>query len=106
MKRSSTVGAWVRREHPWLDHLEPFVAQGVTLDTLREWHEATGMPVLATYGGKGSERVGESPGMRELTELTKTLLQHSRGILLDATTSSELAGQPAARRSAIPRRSR
>ena len=63
MKRSSTVGAWVRREHPWLDDLEPFVAQGVTLDTLGEWHETTGMPVVATYGGKGGERVGESPGM-------------------------------------------
>jgi tetratricopeptide (TPR) repeat protein len=78
----------------WLDDLEPFVAQGVTLDTLREWHEATGMPVLATYGGKGSERVGESPGMRELTELTRTLLQHAREILLDATSSSELARLP------------
>jgi len=80
----------------WLDDLEPFVAQGVTLDTLHEWHEATGMPVLATYGGKGSERVGESPGMRELTELTRTLLQHAREILLDATTSSELARLPSA----------
>lgn len=78
----------------WLDDLEPFMAQGVTLDTLREWHEATGMPVLTTYGGKGSERIGESPGMRELTELTKTLLQHSREILLDATRSSELAQLP------------
>jgi len=83
-----------RRPVLWLDDLEPFVAQRVTLDTLREWHRATGMPVLATYGGKGSERVGESPGMRELTELTRTLLQHAREILLDPTTSSELAPLP------------
>lgn len=51
------------------------------------------MPVLATYGGKGSERVGEGPGMREVTELTRTLLQHAREILLDGTSSPELARQ-------------
>ena len=74
----------------WLDDLEPFVAQGITLDTLRAWHNATGMPVLATYGGKGSERIGESAGMRELTELTRTLLQHAREIHLGATNRLEL----------------
>jgi tetratricopeptide (TPR) repeat protein len=79
----------------WLDDLEPFVAQGVTLETLREWHRVTGMPVLATYGGKGSERVGETAGMRELTELTGTLLQHAREIRLEATTQRELQRLPA-----------
>lgn len=74
----------------WLDDLEPFVAQGVTLDALREWHRITKMPVLATYGGKGSERVGETASMRELTELTGTLLQHAREIHLEATTQPEL----------------
>jgi tetratricopeptide (TPR) repeat protein len=74
----------------WLDDLEPFVAQGITLDTLRLWHEATGMPVLATYGGKGSERIGESAGMRELTELTRTLLQHAREIDLGMTSRLEV----------------
>jgi tetratricopeptide (TPR) repeat protein len=78
----------------WLDDLEPFVAEGVTLDTLRGWHEETGMPVLATYGGKGSERIGESPGMRELAELTRTLLQHAREIYLGATSPRELEQLP------------
>ena len=79
----------------WLDDLEPFVAQGVTLETLRGWHRLTAMPVLATYGGKGSERVGETAGMRELSELTGTLLQHAREIRLEATTQTELQRLPA-----------
>lgn len=79
----------------WLDDLEPFVAQGVTLETLRKWHRATGMPVLATYGGKGSERVGETSGMRELAELSGTLLQHAREIRLEATNQPELQRLPA-----------
>jgi tetratricopeptide (TPR) repeat protein len=92
----------------WLDDLEPFVAQGVTLDTLREWHERTRMPVLATYGGKGSDRVGDTGlAMRELTELTSSILQHAREIHLGATTSSELRsilpGLPTEARGAIDR---
>jgi tetratricopeptide (TPR) repeat protein/methylmalonyl-CoA mutase cobalamin-binding subunit len=78
----------------WLDDLEPFVAAGVTLETLRQWHEQTGMPVLATYGGKGSERMGDSPGMRELAELTRMLLQHAREVFLTTTSRLELEQLP------------
>lgn len=79
-----------RRPVLWLDDIEPFIAQGVSLDTLREWHRSTAMPVLGTYGGKGSERIGDNPGMRELTELTGTLLQHAREIHLETTRSLEV----------------
>jgi tetratricopeptide (TPR) repeat protein len=79
-----------RRPVLWLDDIEPFIAQGVSLDTLREWHRSTEMPVLGTYGGKGSERIGDSAGMRELTELTRTLLQHAREIHLETTRRLEV----------------
>ena len=79
-----------RRPVLWLDDIEPFVAQGVSLDTLREWHRFTGMPILGTYGGKGSERIGDIPGMQELSELTRTLLQHAREIHLEITRPLEI----------------
>jgi cellulose synthase operon protein C len=86
----------IERHRPvlWLDDLEPFIAQGVTLEVLREWHRSTKMPVLATYGGKGSERVGEPASSGELNELTGTILQHAREIHLQATSRLELAQLP------------
>src|SRR6202171_182904 len=45
----------------WLDDLELFLNEGVTLRTLREWQSGgPGRIVAATYGGKGSEMVAGS----------------------------------------------
>src|SRR5262249_40685485 len=42
----------------WLDDLEPFLNQGITLNTLREWHASgPSQIVTATYGGKGNEQI-------------------------------------------------
>ena len=89
-------GPDLRGGHPvlWLDDLEPFVAQEVGWQTLREWHERFGAVVLATYGGKGSERVAAG-NSREMAALTDTILQHATEIALQKTSASELAGLPA-----------
>ena len=74
----------------WLDDLEPFLNQGVTLQTLREWQAGgPGRIVTATYGGKGSELIaGSSTG--GLTTLATDVLQHAREIPLWPTTVGEL----------------
>jgi tetratricopeptide (TPR) repeat protein len=89
-------GPDLRGGHPvlWLDDLEPFVAQEVSWQTLREWHERFGAVVLATYGGKGSERVAAA-NTREMAALTDTILPHATEIALEKTNASELAGLPA-----------
>ena len=75
----------------WLDDLEPFLNSGVTLATLRDWRaSAHGGIVVATYGGKGSERVaGSATG--GLATIASEVLQSAREIPLEATTSHELA---------------
>ena len=75
----------------WLDDLEPFLNQGVTLQTLREWQASgPGRIVTATYGGKGSELIaGSSTG--GLTTIAADVLQHAREIPLRPTTADELA---------------
>jgi Flp pilus assembly protein TadD len=78
----------------WLDDLETFVAEGVSLDTLREWHERTGAVFAITYGGKGSDRLRDS-GTADLTVLTGTLLANAVEISLAATSGSELKRLPA-----------
>jgi hypothetical protein len=66
----------------WLDDLEPFLNQGITLQTLREWH--AGGPsriVAATYGGKGSEQIaGATVG--GLATVAAGVLAHAREIPL------------------------
>ncbi|HXS47356.1 MAG TPA: hypothetical protein VN756_07825, partial [Solirubrobacterales bacterium] len=74
----------------WLDDLETFVAEGVNLDTLREWHRRTGAIFAATYGGKGSERL-QGSGTAALTDLTHTLLASGTEIGLGPTSPAELA---------------
>ncbi len=74
----------------WLDDLETFVAEGVNLDTLREWHRRSGAVFAATYGGKGSERLVGS-GTAALTVLIDTLLTNGTEIGLGPTSSVELA---------------
>jgi hypothetical protein len=74
----------------WLDDLEPFLNQGVTLETLREWQ--TGGPgriVVATYGGKGSDVVAGS-GTAGLATIATNVLQHAKEIPLRPTTDAEL----------------
>jgi hypothetical protein len=74
----------------WLDDLEPFVNDGVTLATLREWHgEVRGRIVAATYGGKGSERIA---GLTTdgLTSIAAEVLQNAREIPMTPTTTREL----------------
>jgi tetratricopeptide (TPR) repeat protein len=74
----------------WLDDLEPFLAQGVTLQTMREWQSRRpGWIVAATYGGKGSELVAEA-ATGELKTLAADILQHAREIALHTTSSKEM----------------
>jgi hypothetical protein len=73
----------------WLDDLEPFLAQGVTWQTLREWRSGRpGWIVAATYGGKGSELVAEA-ATGGLKTLATDILQHARQIALRATSRKE-----------------
>ncbi len=83
-----------RRRKPvvlWLDDLEPFVNQGVTLQTLRQWRGTVrhGL-VAATVGGKGSELVAGSPSTT-LATLAGQILQHAREIPVQETAPEELA---------------
>ena len=62
----------------WLDDLEPFLAQGVTLQILQEWQSRRpGWIVAATYGGKGSELVAEA-ATGGLKTLADDILQRAR----------------------------
>jgi tetratricopeptide (TPR) repeat protein len=74
----------------WLDDLEPFLNDGTTLQILREWHEQ--IPhgvVVATYGGKGNDLVGET-GSEALATLAGEVLQHAAEILVEPTSAEEL----------------
>lgn len=73
----------------WLDDLENFVAEGVSLDVLREWHERKEVVIAATYGGKGSDLVRDT-STSELTVLTQRILSHAQEVGLDVTDASEL----------------
>jgi tetratricopeptide (TPR) repeat protein len=74
----------------WLDDLEPFLAQGLTFQALREWQE--GSPrriVVATYGGKGGAVVQSAEKIRPVT-IYDEVLQHATEVRMRATTRSEL----------------
>jgi tetratricopeptide (TPR) repeat protein len=74
----------------WLDDIEPFLNQGVTFETLRKWR--AGGPnriVAATYGGKGSEQIADSP-IGGITTIIVGVLQHAQQIPLDPTSPEEL----------------
>jgi tetratricopeptide (TPR) repeat protein len=77
----------------WLDDLETFVAEGIDLDALREWHERAGVVFAVTYGGKGSERVQETSS-GGLSVIIETLLNHAKQISLVKTDPTELEGLP------------
>jgi hypothetical protein len=75
----------------WLDDLEPFLNDGVTLATLREWQGGVrGRIVAATYGGKGSERIAgfTTDG---LTTIAAEVLQNALEIPMTASTTSSSA---------------
>ena len=76
----------------WLDDLEPFINEGVTLQTLREWHNRTpGRSVIvATYGGKGSDKVRGSAS-EALATIAGEVFQHAREVSLKATNADEVA---------------
>jgi hypothetical protein len=75
----------------WLDDLEPFLNQGVTLQTLREWRASgPGRIVAATYGGKGNELAASST-TSGLSTIAEVVLQHAQQISLGQTTTLELA---------------
>ena len=74
----------------WLDDLEPFLNQGVTLHTLREWR--MGGPsriVSATYGGKGSDRIAGA-GVTGLATIATEVLAQARELPLTLTTATEI----------------
>ena len=88
----------LRAEHTvlWLDDLEPFLNQGVTLRTLRAWRAlANGAIVVATYGGKGSDRVAASSSQEVATLADTVLEQEAQRIALTASSPGELAQLPA-----------
>ena len=75
----------------WLDDIEPFLNAGVTWQTLNAWRSRASSPAIAvaTYGGKGSELIGES-GSGALATIAGEVLQQAAEISLAATTASEL----------------
>lgn len=76
----------------WLDDLEPFLNQGITLQTLREWHAGgPGRIVAATYDGKGSEQIAGAT-VAGLAAVAAGVLAHAREIPLAITTAAELGG--------------
>ena len=76
----------------WLDDLEIFLNSGVDLRTLREWLKvADGRVVVATYGGKGSQLVGDTTNSK-LSSVSQEVLQHAAVITLEETSQYEVAG--------------
>jgi tetratricopeptide (TPR) repeat protein len=74
----------------WLDDLEPFLNEGVTLQTLREWHAGgPGRIVAATYGGKGSEQIAGAT-VTGVATVAAGVLAHAREIPLAITSPAEL----------------
>lgn len=76
----------------WLDDIEPFLNEGMTLQTLRLWHQSNpeGI-VVATYGGKGTDIVtGISSG--QVVTTANEVFQHARQIRVLKTNEHELAG--------------
>ncbi len=76
----------------WLDDLEPFLNQAVTLQALREWQGGgRGRIVVATYGGKGADLVAEGGAGEKLTTVAEQVLQHAQQLAMTVTSDAELA---------------
>ena len=94
LEPGASVGRVVAPAVLWLDDIEPFLNQGVTLQTLREWQAGIpGRIVAATHGGKGSELVARSSSWSGVATLAfDDVLQHGCQVSLEATTAGELGG--------------
>ena len=74
----------------WLDDIEPFLNEGVTLTTLEEWRAGNAARVVVgTYGGKGSDLIGSDKAHSFLSDTT-SVLQYAEKIQLPGTTDAEL----------------
>jgi tetratricopeptide (TPR) repeat protein len=76
----------------WLDDIEPFINEGVTLRTLLDWQgKVPGRSVIATtYGGKGSDRLqGSTPA--SVSTVAGEISRRARQVVLEATSDRELA---------------
>jgi TolA-binding protein/energy-coupling factor transporter ATP-binding protein EcfA2 len=74
----------------WLDDLETFLSQGVTLQTLHDWHRSVGAGlVAATYGGRSSVPPPTSaPG--PLATIVAEVLEHAYEIQMRPAGAAEL----------------
>jgi tetratricopeptide (TPR) repeat protein len=77
----------------WLDDLEDFAADGVGIKALQAWRRK-GAVVVATYGGKGSQRNFGANADR-VSDLSAGVMRQARKIGLQATTPEELRNLPA-----------
>lgn len=81
-----------RRAVLWLDDLEPFLGDNVTIHTLLSWRETcAGSVVAATFGGKGAMRVAASTAAT-VTALADDVLAQAREVEVLRTTPRELGG--------------
>jgi tetratricopeptide (TPR) repeat protein len=84
------LATWSPRSVLWLDDVEPFLNDGLTLSSLFHWREGgPGHCVVGTYGGKGLERIAGA-SVAGLTTITTAVLQHARLVGLEPTTDAEL----------------
>lgn len=73
----------------WIDDLEPFLGEDLTLHLLRRWGQRFPEAIMVgTYGGKGSDSVASG---RTLATAADAILQHAQVIALETTKSHETA---------------
>jgi tetratricopeptide (TPR) repeat protein len=94
--RLARIGIGKRRRYVlWLDDLEDFAAEGVGIRALQAWRRRLNVVVVATYGGKGSERDFGKKGRRRASDLSAGILSQAQRVGLQATNAEELRRLPA-----------
>jgi uncharacterized protein len=89
------IGIGRRRRYVlWLDDLEDFAAEGAGIKALQVWRRRLNAIVVATYGGKGSERDLGKKGHRRVSDLSAGILSQARQVGLQATSAEELRRLP------------
>ncbi|HXF30283.1 MAG TPA: tetratricopeptide repeat protein [Solirubrobacterales bacterium] len=79
----------------WLDDLEPFVDQGMTMQTLEQWHvRFAPCVVAATFGGKGNMLVKSSSG-DTIGTISGEVRRHAQEVHLGVTSAAEISALPA-----------
>jgi tetratricopeptide (TPR) repeat protein len=74
----------------WLDDLEPFLAQGLTLHALRQWQAGPGVRIVAaTYSGKIGDLTRRSAAAAPLT-IAAEMLEQAVQVRVGRTTRTEL----------------